>query len=73
MSVTVYDSQFAAYTLKEETGNAIILPGVDGLYPLFALSYTDNGIICGWNQSASDKAPANNYPNKLVLYVKNVL
>ena len=73
MSVTAYDSHFAAYTLTDETGNAIILPGVDGMYTLWALSVSNNSIICGWNQSASDKAPTNNYPNKLVLYVKNVL
>ena len=73
ISVKPYESYFAAYPLTDDTGNAVYFPGVDSLYPVFALSYTNNGIICGWHQSASDNAPANNYPNKLVLYVKNVV
>jgi len=72
MSVQVYDKFFAAYPIKDDTG-AMYFPGVDGMYALWALSVSNNSIICGWHQYASDKAPANNYPNKLVLYIKNVL
>jgi len=73
MSVLVYDDFFAAYPIKDDTGNAMYFPGIDGMYSLWALSVSNNSIICGWHQYASDKAPANNYPNKLVLYVKTVL
>ena len=73
MSVQDYDRFFAAYPIKDATGNTMYFPGIDGMYSLWALSVSNNSIICGWHQYASDKAPANNYPNKLVLYVKNVL
>jgi hypothetical protein len=73
ISVRAYDSYFAAYPLKDETGNAMYFPGADGMYSLWALSTKNNTIICGWHQYEWEKAPVNSYPNNLVLYVKNVI
>jgi hypothetical protein len=73
ISVRAYDSYFASYPLTDETGNAMYFPGADGMYSLWALSTTNNGIICGWHQYEWEKAPTNSYPNNLVLYVKNVI
>jgi hypothetical protein len=72
INVLPYDRFFAAYPIKNNTG-AMYFPGIDEMYSLWALSVSNNSIICGWHQQASDKAPVNKYPNKLILYVKNVL
>jgi hypothetical protein len=71
VTIQAYGNYFHAYPMKDMSGNAIYLPGDDDMYALFALNHNNNKIIsCGWHKKYSDKAPTNNYPNKLLLYTK---
>lgn len=71
ISIKSYDKIFNAYPMQDNSGNAMFFPGDDNMYEIYALNHNNNKIIsCGWNKYSNNKAPMNDYPNKLLLFTK---